>query len=341
MIQNPLYPLYLFYPFNYLHMAITQKKSGAGFYIALVIGIFFIILLGAASIFMKVRQGTDTFFGRSGMMTVTSSPMAYDIAVGESGADSFGAPAMMNAKTSSYYPVPPQTAGDTAAVAEPRIIKTGSLNLEVESARDTAGKVADVATSRSGFVDNSNIVENQNGVTTGYVTVRVPSEKFDESMTAIRTLAIRVSSESTDGQDVTEQYTDLEARLKSAQAEEAQYLLILQKATSVEDILSVQSYLSNVRSQIESLQGQIKYLGNKTDYSTISVSLSEQAQLQIPSQKFDLGRDARLAAHAVILLAQAFITFFVWFLIVGGAIIIPTALIFYVIYRVIRHFVKK
>lgn len=290
--------------------------------------------------FMNMRRSA-VLSGSTGTISTFSPGMMFNLRDEAYAVDSFDSGAMMDVKSSEYFPLPPETAGDTAATASPRIIKTGNLSLEVESARDTAGKVADVATSRAGFVDNSNVVEGSNGVVTGYITIRVPSDKFDESMTALRALAIRISSESTNGQDVTEQYTDLEARLKSAQAEEAQYLLILQKATTVQDILSVQSYLSNVRSQIESLQGQIKYLGNKTEYSTISVTLTEQAGLQVPSQKFDLGRDARLAAHAVILLAQAFVTFFVWFLIVGGAIIIPTALIFYVIYRVIRHFVRK
>jgi hypothetical protein len=323
-------------------MATIQKKAGTGFYIVVIGGVCVIIFMGAASLFMKMGRETDGFTGSSasvGMIAPSVSGMYAP-------ADQSGSGMALREdayydKSIAPYPLPPQSAGDTAATAEARIIKTGSLTLEVESARESAQKVQDVGTSRGGFVDNSNIVENNSGTVSGYVTIRVPSEKFDESMSAIRALGIRVATESTNGQDVTEQYTDLEARLKAAQAEEAQYLLILQKATSVQDILSVQSYLSNVRSNIESLQGQIKYLGNKTEYSTINVTLSEQANLQIPSQKFDLGRDIRLALHAVILLAQAFVSFFIWFVIIGGAFFIPLIIILYIAYRVIRHFVKK
>jgi hypothetical protein len=222
----------------------------------------------------------------------------------------------------SLMPIPPQTAGSTAATAEPRIIKTGNLSLEVSSARDSAEKVGAEATKRGGFV-------------------RVPSDKFEETMSAMKALAIRVSTDSVNGEDVTEQYTDIEARLRNAKAQETQYLAILEKAETVQDILSVQQYLSGVRYEIESLEGQLKYLGNKTDYSTINVSLFEEAHLDIPNGKFDLMRDIKEAGRAVILLAQAFLTFAIWFVIIGAAFALPISLVGYIIYRAVRKLLRK
>jgi hypothetical protein len=171
--------------------------------------------------------------------------------------------------------------------------------------------------------------------------VRVPSDTFEDSVAAIKDLAVRVDRESINGQDVTEQYTDLEARLRSAQAQEEQYLVILDKAVTVQDILAVQQYLQNIRYEIESLQGQIDSLGNQTEYSTISVSLSEEIRVKVPTEKFDLGRDIRLAFDAVVRLAQAALTFLVFFVIVGGAIVIPAGLLIALIIWVIRKIIAR
>lgn len=238
-------------------------------------------------------------------------------------------------------PVPPMMyGGDTAATATPRIIKTGSLTLEVKSSREGAQKVSEIAKSQGGFVENSNVVENNDGTVSAYATIRVPEDKFEATLGQLRGLALRVSSESVNGQDVTEQYTDLQARLKNAQAQEAQYLDILKKANTVTDILAVQQYLSQVRYEIESYQGQLKNLSNQTSYSTISVNLTEQANLNLPAGKFDLLRDMKLAGQAVILLAQAFLTFAVTFIIIGGALMIPVVIVGYLIYKLIRKVTK-
>ncbi len=237
-------------------------------------------------------------------------------------------------------PIPPMMGGDTAATATPRIIKTGSLTLEVKSSRESAQKVSDIAVAQGGFVESSNVVENNDGTVSAYATIRVPETKFEATLASLRGLALRVSSESVNGQDVTEQYTDLQARLTNAQAQEAQYLDILKKANTVTDILAVQQYLSQVRYEIESYQGQIKSLSNQTTYSTISVVLTEQANLNLPAGKFDLMRDMKQAGQAVILLAQAFITFAVWFIIIGGAIAIPAAIIIFLIYKLVKKMLK-
>ncbi len=247
----------------------------------------------------------------------------------------------LSAEKDMYYPTPAPSAGNTAATAEPRIIRTGNLGLEVDSAREKTTKISTIATAKGGFVQSSNVQEDDDGDVSAYVTIRVPEEKFDETMNEIRALASRIETDSTNGQDVTEQYTDLEARLRNAKAQEERYLEILKQANEVDEILAVEQYLSQVRYEIESLEGQLQYLGNQTDYSTISISLFEEARLQVPTAKFDLLRDIKEAARAVILLVQAFLTFLIWFVIIGGAFAIPTALFIYVGYRVTRRIIRK
>lgn len=248
---------------------------------------------------------------------------------------------MMAADSFMPSPMPPSYGGQTAAEAEQRIIKTADLSIAVDGVEAKTQEIATMATGRGGFVQSSTIVEDTAGYKSGYITVRVPSSTFEDSVTAIKALAVRVERESVNGQDVTEQYTDLEARLRSAKAQEEQYLLILEKAQTVDEILAVQSYLQGIRYEIESLQGQIDSLGNQTEYSTISVSLSEEVRVKIPTEKFDLGRDIRLAFDSVVRLAQAALTSIVFFVIVGGAIAIPAGLLIALIVWVIKKIVAR
>jgi hypothetical protein len=240
------------------------------------------------------------------------------------------APSVASYASDSYIPspMPPygSEGGTTAAEAEPRIIKTADLALGVDGVAAKVQEISTLATGRGGFVQSSTILEDEDAYKTGYITIRVPTEVFDDTIATIKKLAVRIDRESINGQDVTEQYTDTEARLRSAKAQEEQYLLILDKAETVQDILSVQSYLQSIRYEIESLEGRLQSLGNQTEYATISVTLQEEVKIQIPTEKFDLGRNIKLAAQYVVLLAQTALTYVVWLVIVGGAIFVPLSL---------------
>jgi hypothetical protein len=160
------------------------------------------------------------------------------------------------------------------ASTDRRIVKTGSLTLEVDSTVQTIDKVAAIADELGGYVVSSN--KHADGETiAGSISIRVPVERFDEALGKIRKLAIEVPYENTAGTDITEEYTDLEAQLRNLEATEAQYLELLQKAQTVEDILKVQRELSNVRGQIEQIKGRIQYLERTSDTALIEVNLQE------------------------------------------------------------------
>ncbi len=98
-------------------------------------------------------------------------------------------------------------------------------------------------------------------------------------MAELRKLAVRVEQESTTSQDVTEQYTDLQARLNNAKATEKQYLALLDKAATVEDMLSIQDSLSRVRTEIEQIQGSDAVSGADLFKRAITASCIGQQQL--------------------------------------------------------------
>jgi hypothetical protein len=161
---------------------------------------------------------------------------------------------------------------------ERKIIRTGYITLEIEDIAGTMDKVAQAADELGGYVVSSykREVESKNY---GSVTIRVPADRFGEAFDRLRQLAVKVPSESTEARDVTEEYVDLQARLHNLEATEAQYLVLMEKAETVEEMLKVQQALSDVRGQIEQIEGRIKYLERVSDMALIEVSLEETKKL--------------------------------------------------------------
>ena len=164
---------------------------------------------------------------------------------------------------------------------ERKIVKTGYITLEVEDIAGTMNKITDLADDLGGYVVSSRKYEYDER-TSGSIRIRVPADRFEEAFERLRPLAIAIPDESTDSVDVTEEYVDLEARLHNLEATEAQYLALLQKAEAVEDILMVQRELSNVRGEIERIEGRMKYLERTSDMSLIEISLEETKGLAEP-----------------------------------------------------------
>jgi len=162
-----------------------------------------------------------------------------------------------------------------------KIVKTGSMTLEVEDIAETMDKVAEMTDELNGYVVSSYKHEYERGVS-GHITIRVPSEKFDEAFARLRQLAIAVPYETTTATDVTEEYVDLEAQLSNLRATETQYLALMEKAETVEDMLKVQKELSNVRGQIEQIEGRMQYLEHTSETALIDVTLEETKGLAEP-----------------------------------------------------------
>jgi len=110
----------------------------------------------------------------------------------------------------------------------------------------------------------------------GWVSIRVTDDKLDQAMSDVRGASIRVLSENTNSQDITEQYIDTGARLSNAESTEKEYLALLNKAEKVEDIVKIYSYLTQVREQIEQYKAQMQYMERTSSLSLLSVNLSPE-----------------------------------------------------------------
>ena len=159
---------------------------------------------------------------------------------------------------------------------ERMIVRTGEMSLVVEDVVGAKDEIAQLAARYEGYVVSSQISGEEQDMR-GYISIRVPDDKFESALTELRDLAVRVTSESTDSQDVTEEYVDLQSRLKNAEATESQYLALLGKATDVEDILRIYERLSQVRREIEQIKGRMQYLERTSSMSLITVRLKPEA----------------------------------------------------------------
>jgi hypothetical protein len=162
--------------------------------------------------------------------------------------------------------------GDISGAEERMIIRNGDMSLVVKDVVEVRDEIAQIAIGNGGYVVSSWVMGEEEGMR-GSISIRVPDEDFEQVLTEIRDLAVRVESESTNSRDVTEEYIDLEARLKNAEATESQYLALLDRADDVEDILKIYDSLSRVRREIEQIKGQMTYLERTSSMSLITAFL--------------------------------------------------------------------
>lgn len=158
----------------------------------------------------------------------------------------------------------------------PAVIKTADLGLELERGRfrDALQEAIDVAAAHGGYVLSTSTAGDE--ARSGSLVMRVPAERFEQALSDLKDIAVEVTSETVRGEDVTQQFIDLEARLRNLRAQEAVLLRLMDRAQSVSDTIQVQNQLTAVQLDIERVRGRLRYLEDQTAMSTISVSLRER-----------------------------------------------------------------
>ena len=155
------------------------------------------------------------------------------------------------------------------------VIRTAQLGVEVQDMESALTRARAIASQAGGYVSTSNThVEHQNDQDrmVADLTLQVRSAAADSAMSDLRALG-KVTTETSGSQDVTDEYVDLDANLRNLQASETAILKLMDKATAISDVLALQRELTNVRGQIERIQGRKTYLERRTDMATITLSL--------------------------------------------------------------------
>ncbi len=178
-------------------------------------------------------------------------------------------------------------AGNVWADADKKIIKRAQLGLEVSRGKvpETSELAMNVVKANLGYIESSSISQSQQGekeYTNFYMVARVPAENLDPTVDAITALG-RTVREDTSAQDVTDQYIDLDARLRNKENQEQRLLTIMGEAKSVGELLQVEGELSRIRGEIESMKAQIQYYDKAVAMSTVSLTVTEEGAVKPPS----------------------------------------------------------
>jgi len=174
------------------------------------------------------------------------------------------------------------TSADIDIAVDRKIIYNVYLHLIVKDTATTFDQIRDIAEGIGGFVADSNTWKDGEQLR-GTLTVRIPADSLQGALAQFRDLALDVESERMDSQDVTEEYVDLEARLVNLQRTETELLELLETRSATgktSDILEVHRELTNIRAQIEQIQGRMKYLSNLSAMATVQITLTPDALMQ-------------------------------------------------------------
>ena len=161
-------------------------------------------------------------------------------------------------------------AQNTSLAIEQKIIKTGDIRFETNDLAETYNKITTAAQKYNAIVQNDTEGKDYGSVFRRII-VRVPSKNFDLFLTEISKGVTYFDNKEIASQDVTEEYIDINARLKAKKVLESRYLELLEKAKKVTEMLEIEKQLSLIREEIESKEGQIRYMQSQISMSTITI----------------------------------------------------------------------
>ncbi|PJC81795.1 hypothetical protein CO007_02885 [Candidatus Roizmanbacteria bacterium CG_4_8_14_3_um_filter_36_10] len=193
--------------------------------------------------------------------------------------------------------MPPSESAPNANIKNRLVITNSYLSLQVSKVAVVQKQVIKKAEELGGYMVNSSI-ENPSDVASATVTVRIPSKQLENALQYYRSLSIKVISENLQGDDVTDQYVDFAAQLKTYEKTKAIFEQMLDKATNIQDILEVQREIINVQSSIDSIKGQMDYLKKNAEMAKITLYLSTD-ELALPYAPTDTWRPSVIFKQAV------------------------------------------
>ncbi|MFN8357311.1 MAG: DUF4349 domain-containing protein [Spirosomataceae bacterium] len=167
-----------------------------------------------------------------------------------------------------------------------KIIRNADLRFRVSDFKSSGEQIQAIVKRFSGLVMSSNETKYSGNIENNMV-IRVPAAQFDALVDALLKESIFTDSKNSTAQDVTEEFIDAEARLKSKKAVEQRYLELLKQARNVEEIVKVEEQLRVLREEIEAKEGRIKYLNDQVAYSTVRLAYYQVTDVALsPEEPF-------------------------------------------------------
>jgi hypothetical protein len=160
-----------------------------------------------------------------------------------------------------------------------KVIRDGRVEIRVEPGTfgQVAGQLRSIAQDLGGYItagETSLVEVDDVQYTVGWLTMRVPVDRFDDALDRVDGLGERLSL-NVSSQDVTEEYVDLQGRLRYWKTQEEFYTRLMEEATDIDDLVTIQTRMQDVLLNIEQIEGRLRYLDSRTDFSTLTVGLTE------------------------------------------------------------------
>ena len=251
----------------------------------------------------------------------------------DQGRDTFGG----EAAAPSAAPAPAADDGTTAVRDDAKIIRTGQLQLQVADVADATARARTAIAAVGGYIGSSQISREGDDIY-ATVTYRIPSDRWDEGLEALRALATEVLYEQTDAIEVTSQIVDLDARITNLRASERALQAIAAEATRISDVLEVQARLTDVRGEIERLVAQKTGLEDQVGYGTLTVSYGvDVIAVTAAVERWDAADEVDRATASLVDVLQGLASAGIWFGIVWLPILIVLAVLAVVLLFVLRR----
>jgi uncharacterized protein DUF4349 len=230
--------------------------------------------------------------------------------------------------------------------ANRQIIKNADVRLMVKDTDVAVNRSTQIVSDLGGYIISSRIWYQDyydHNLMYGTLTLGIPVDEFEHALTRLRELSIKVLDETASGEDVTDQYVDLQSQLTNLEATRARIQDFLKDAKTVDEALRINQELANVEAQIEQIKGRMNYISDRSAFSTITINfepeLPELEPLPTPvPQAWNPGETFKEAKKAVTVAYQGFAEFMIWVLVVILPILLPPTLILWLLWKL---FMKK
>jgi len=232
--------------------------------------------------------------------------------------------------------ITPDYRAPIAPTQDRKIITESYFSLLVKNVTETIQGINSKVKTLGGYLVNTNISRPEQGEDAS-LTMRVPTDKVEELQKYLRTNSVKVVSENVSGQDITDQYTDIQARIDTLTQMKARVQAILDQAKTVDEMVNVQNQLFSIQNQVDSYLGQLKYLEGASSTSLISVNLStdEMALPYAPVKSWRPSVIFKEAVRSMLGTLQGFGSLAIW-LGVYAIIIVPLGLVAYLVWKILK-----
>ncbi len=242
------------------------------------------------------------------------------------------------------------TGAESPAAANHMIIKSADIKLLVESTDNAVDRATQVVGDAGGYIISSRVWyqpyydgENYKYAT---ITIGVPVQQFERTLSRLRGLAVQVLDETASGEDVTDQFVDLQSQLTNLEATRDRIKSFLEQATTVDEALRINQELSNIEAQIEQIKGQMNYLQDRSSYSTITINFEPVLPEILPTptpepEPWQPGETLGNATKALTSAYQGIVDLLIWVFVVLIPIFAPPAFILWLLWKLFTRKPKK